>query len=257
MSRKRPKRSARSVAQRPRGATGAGGTIGPFHPTPTELQPLLPVRRVGADRRGTVRTRSGTVPRGPLVRNAADGLSGFRWDVPAPDPRWTVLWASISFDWQFYSWRSLGVHNNTSNSVHVDGSLDWQWFLTGNPFVFEYAPIFLIDSGHYAFETFIVPDASGWEVGWLAPPRSDTYPSTAGDPNTPSPLSQLLAMRQGSVLRLWFAMRFTNVHVAYGGPVSGSRGWAIGDGPTTLYYTYAYAAMARPEVILQGDITTA
>jgi len=231
---KRTKKPGRRGTARPRGATGAGGAIGPFQPTPALLRTALPLR--GGLSRGqrphAVTLQSGLVQRGALQTNAADHLPGFRWDVPAPQFNRILAWAAIWFDWQFWRWYSLGVKNTTSHSVHIDGSVDWRWVLTGNPFFFSDPPILMEDSGHFTFETFIPAGGDGYDVGWLVPPKGETF--MAGPA-----LSQLLSLRQGSTLRLWFGVDLQHPMLHSSGGLSGS-GYAMGGGPNTLYYQYAY-----------------
>jgi hypothetical protein len=189
----------------------------------------------------SVSLESGLVRRGPLAVNAADQLPGFRWDVPAPDPRRRLAWAAIWFDWQFWRWYSFSLKNNGSHSVHVDGSVDWRWVLTGNPFLFDDPPILMEDSGHFTFETFIVPGGDGYDVGWLVPPKGETFMAAPGP--GPSPLSRLLSLRQGGTLWLWFGVDLQNPTLHFSGPLSGG-GYAMGGGPNTLYYQYAYSGPA-------------
>jgi hypothetical protein len=181
------------------------------------------------------------VHRGALQVNAADSLPGFRWDVPAPEPRRRLAWAAIWFDWQFWRWYSLGLKNITDHNVHIDGSVDWRWVLTGHPQVFPNPPILMEDSGHFTFETFIVPGGDGYDVGWLVPPKGETF--MAGP--APSPLSQLLSLRQGGTLFLWFGVDLQNAMLHHAGGLSGG-GWAMGGGPNTLYYQYAYIGPPLP-----------
>jgi hypothetical protein len=186
------------------------------------------------------------VNRGGVLRNAANGLPGFRWDVPAPETGRTVLWASLAFDWQFYEWASLSIPNDTSNSIFVDGLLDWRWLLTGNPFVFSSAPIFLTDGGRFTFNTFIARGGDGFDVGWLAGPQSRTYTSIPDktDASMSSPLSRLLAMTSGGALMLWFGMDFRNLRYRLNDGPDITAGYILNGGPHTLYYAYAYSSMA-------------
>jgi hypothetical protein len=178
-----------------------------------------------------------------MLRNSADGLAGWRFDVPAPDPHFPVLWATISFDWQFYEWSSNILYNDTDHNVHVNGSLIWIWLLTGHPELFPNAPEFLTDGGLFTFETFVVPGSGGWDVGWLVAPRTGTFSSVPDkiDDSGSSPLSRLLAMERNGVLVLWFAMDFRNIQLNEAG-LSGSHGWVMNGGADTLYYTYAYGS---------------
>lgn len=218
---------------RSRGPTGAGGRIGPFGPSAQALVATLPLK--GGLGRGErirrVSLKSGLVPRGNVQVNAADSLPGFRWDVPAPEPNRLLAWAAIWFDWQFWRWYSNWLNNTTGHNVHVDGSLDWRWVLTGHPYFFPDPPILMEDSGHFTFETFIPPGGNGYDVGWLVPPKGETFTSTAG-PGQTSPLANLLSLKRNGVLRLWFGLDFTNV--------VGPAPWAMSGGPNTLYYQYAY-----------------
>ena len=186
---------------------------------------------------------SGSVHRRGFLRNSADGLAGWPFDVPAPDPHLPILWATMSFDWQFYEWSSNILYNNSDHNVPVTGSLVWIWFLTGHPEVFPNAPEFLTAGAQFTFETFVAPGAGGWDVGWLAEPRTGTYSSTPDkiDDSGSSPLSRLLAVERNGALLLWFAMDFRNITLHENG-LQGSHGWVIDGGPDTLYYTYAYGS---------------
>ncbi len=217
-----------------------------FRASADELQTLVPKRPRGqADVRGwPLSIHSGVAGRSGFLRSNTDGLAGFRFDVPAPDPSLTCLWATISFDWQFYDWSSNLLTNPTDHNIHVNGSLVWIWFLTGHPQIFPNAPEFLTDGALFSFETFVVPGTNGgWDAAWLAPAKSGTFSSVPDkiDDSGSSPLSRLLAMDQNGVLRLWFAMDFRNPQVNEAG-LSGSHGWTIDGGPDTLYYTYAYSS---------------
>jgi hypothetical protein len=239
----RPDRRATS-RPRPRGKTGAGGVIGPFQPSPAQLLATLPLPGgLGRGQRPqSVTLQSGLVQRGPVQVNAIDSLPGFRWDLPAPEWGRRVAWAAIWFDWQFWRWYSASLKNNGSHGVHVDGGVDWRWVLTGNPFFFPDPPILMEDAGHFTFETFIVPGGDGYDAGWLVPPKGETYlPGPA-----PSPLGHLLGLRVDNVLRLWFGVDLRNPTLHFSGPLSGSGGWAMGGGPNTLYYQYAYVGSALP-----------
>jgi hypothetical protein len=227
---------------------GAGRSKVPVARTAAELQSMwLPPAR-GKDPRvrldGPVSIQSGVARRKSLLRNAADGLPGFRWDVPLPDPQRTLLWASLSFDWQFYEWKSLNLLNRTSRKIFVEGSLDWRWLLTGHPQVFPVAPIFLSGAGHFTFNTFISPGADGFDVGWLAPAASATFSSEVDktDASMTSPLQRLLAMADGGVLKLWFAMDFQNLRYKLDNGNDLTHGYTLDGGPETLYYAYAYAS---------------
>ena len=127
--------------------------------------------------------------------------------------------------------------------MHVNGSLIWIWLLTGHPELFPNAPTFLTAGAQFTFETFVPPGESGWDVGWLAEPRTGTYSSVPDkiDDSGSSPLSRLLAMEHNGALILWFAMDFRNPQVNETG-LTGSHGWTIDGGPDTLYYTYAYGS---------------
>jgi hypothetical protein len=187
---------------------------------------------------------SGIAPRAAVALNAADGLPGFRWDVPLPDPKRTLLWASLAFDWQFYEWKSLGLHNGTNRKIFVEGSLDWRWLLTGHPQVFPVAPVFLQGAGHFTFNTFISPGADGFDVGWIAPQASATFSSEPDktDASMTSPLQRLLAMKSGGVLKLWFAMDFQHARYKLDNGNDHTGGYTIDGGPKTIYYTYAYGS---------------
>jgi hypothetical protein len=91
--------------------------------------------------------------------------------------------------------------------------------------------------------TFIVPGGNGWDVGWLVPPKSETF-LAEGAP--PTPLNQLLSLRVGNVLRLWFGVELTNPTLHFGGPLSGTGGWAMGGGPNSMYVEYAYIGPPLP-----------
>jgi hypothetical protein len=192
--------------------------------------------------------------RGPVEVNAADSLPGFRWDVPAPERGRRVIWASISFPWQFWRWYSLEMKNNSSHAVHINGSVDWRWVLTGHPSFFPDPPILMDDSGHFTFETFIPAHGDGFDVGWLVPPKGETF--LAQGP-APTPLSRLLSLRVGNVLRLWFGVDLTNPTLHASGPLSGHGGWAMGGGPGSMSVEYAYLGPPLPpidwaEVLVEG-----
>jgi hypothetical protein len=208
----------------------SGGPIRNIHPSAKVLQRLIPPLN-------TVSVKSGIVsPSGTLLIGAT-GLSGFRWDVPAPDPSLgTVLWATLGFDWTFYSWRSDYPKNDGDQKIRFDGSLQWVWLLTGLPDIFPAAPIFLTDGGLYSFYMDLAPGDAGFDVGWLTPPLSGYYSSQPDkiDPSMTSPLQRLLATNVNGVLKLWFALDIRN-------QVGG--GFIYG-GPNVLYYSYAYAAAA-------------
>jgi hypothetical protein len=231
----------------------------PARPTTAQLQKLWPSASVAAGvRRGLLSVESGLAARGPALRNAADGLPGFRWDVPAPEAGRTVLWASLGFDWQFYEWSSLSMPNHSDHKVFVDGSLDWRWMLTGVPSLFPDAPVFLEGAGHFTFNTFIGPGGDSFDVGWLAPAVSGTFSSTPDktDASMTSPLQRLLAMTSGGVLKLWFAMDFEHVRYRLDNGNDRTTGYVLDGGPTTIYYAYAYASAlttVRPRAhLLEG-----
>src|SRR5205807_7258527 len=106
-----------------------------------------------------VSVKSGLVSRGEGPQPQIDiGGAGFAWDVPAPDPTLgIVVWATISFDWAFYGWQSDTPKNNSDHKIRINGSVDWIWYLTGNPYVFPAAPIFLTDGGEYTFYMDLAP----------------------------------------------------------------------------------------------------
>jgi hypothetical protein len=216
----------------------------PARPTATQLQKLWPAAVATGATRGLLSVESGVAARGPILRNAADGLPGFRWDVPAPEAGRTVLWASLGFDWQFYEWSSLSMPNHSDRKVFVDGSLDWRWMLTGVPSLFPDAPVFLEGAGHFTFNTFIGPGGDSFDVGWLAPPVSGTFSSTPDktDASMTSPLQRLLAMTRGGVLKLWFAMDFEHVRYRLDNGNDRTTGYLIDGGPKTIFYAYAYAS---------------
>jgi hypothetical protein len=95
------------------------------------------------------------------------------------------------------------ARSKAARYTFVDGSLDWRWLLTGNPSVFSSVPVILWDAGQFTFNTFIVPGANGFDVGWLAKPQSETYSSIPDktDASMSSPLSRLLAMTSGGFLK--------------------------------------------------------
>jgi len=259
-ARTRPRRTKdrgrRKAAPRPRGATGAGGPIGPLQPTPAQVLAALPVRGgLGPRQRPLGVSRVSVLGRrGPVQVNAADHLPGFRWDVPAPEWGRRLVWASISFPWQFWRWYSFELKNNSDHAVHIDGSVDWRWVLTGNPFFFPDPPILMEDSGHFTFETFIPAHGDGFDVGWLVPPKSETF---LPEGPAPTPLSRLLNLRVGNVLRLWFGVELTNPTLHASGPLSGHGGWAMGGGPGSMYVEYAYLGPPLPlkdwaEVLVEG-----
>jgi hypothetical protein len=239
----------------PRRSTRAVGRIG-SDPTAADLQELwLPTKRGQKSRvslDGPISIESGMVNRGAALRSTAD-RPGFRWDVPAPDPSRTVLWASLAFDWQFYEWTSLNLPNNTDNNIFVDGSLDWSWYLTGNPFVFPRSWVYMNEAAPFTFNTFIVPGGNGFDVGWLSWPQSTTYSSVPDktDASMTSPLQRLLAMTSGGALMLWFAMDFQNIRYRLDAGLDITTGYILNGGPTTLYYAYAYSSMASGMVAVE------
>jgi hypothetical protein len=226
---------ARRIIQSRRPPEGAAGPIVQTRPSAAALHRLLPVD-------SGVSVESGLVSRGAVLRNAATGLPGFRWDVPAPDPGKTVLWASLAFDWTFYGWRSDWPRNDGDQSFRFYGSLEWIWLLTGHPEVFSSAPIFLTAGGDYSFYMDLAPGASGFDVGWLTPPLSRNFSAQPDkmDASMTSPLQRLLAMNVNGVLMLWFALDIRNQQ---------PPGYIYKWGPDTLYYAYAYAV---PLVNLQS-----
>jgi hypothetical protein len=206
----------------------AGGPIRNIHPTAEALQRLYPLPSV-------VTVKSGLASRGAFLRSGKWGTSGFRLDMPAPDPRMgTVVWATMSFDWAFYGWQSNIPINYSDHSVRINGSVDWNWFLTGHPAIFPTAPIFLSDNGRYTFYMDLAPGEGGFDAGWLTPPRSGSYSNEPDktDASMTSPLQRLLAMNVNGALMLWFAVDYENQtpRTSIGYP------W----GPNTLHYAYAY-----------------
>jgi hypothetical protein len=234
-----------------RGPKRAGGFIG-SEATVVDLQALWSPTRRGQPPRvsliGPISIESGLVNRGDALRSTAD-VAGFRFDVPAPDPTRTVVWASLAFDWQFYEWTSLSISNDTSDRINVDGSLYWSWYLTGNPFVFPRSWVYLSENGPFSFNTFIPPGGNGFDVGWLTWPLSQTYSPVPDktDASMTSPLQRLLAMTSGDVLMLWFAMDFQNIVYRLDGGNDITSGYIINGGPQTLYYAYAYSSMASAQ----------
>jgi hypothetical protein len=223
-------RGGSSLDARLKAPPGAGGPIRNIHPSARVLQGLIPPL-------SAVLVKSGIVSRGEMLLRGRKRLPGFRWDVPAPDPSLgTVLWATLGFDWVFYSWRSTYPKNYSDQKIRFNGSLQWVWLLTGHPDVFPAAPIFLTDGGLYSFYWDLAPGDAGFDVGWLTPPLSGYYSSQPDkiDPSMTSPLQRLLAMNVNGVLMLWFAWDIRNQ--VGGGTIDG--------GPNVLYYSYAYAAAA-------------
>lgn len=187
-------------------------------------------------------TQSGAVNRGALLRSIPSGLPGFSWEVPAPDANRQLLWVQIGFDWHFNGWKSEWPKNTGSSDKRVEGSLRWLWYLTGHPQLFPDAPILLSDSDGFDFYTSIPPGGRGWDVGWLAPAKEGVFtnvPDKQDEQNT-SPLQRLLSLKQGNTLKLWHALDIRDKT-----PVSGVI-WPWG--PKTLFYVYAYVAMASPVV---------
>ena len=175
------------------------------------LQQLIPVQNI-------VTVKSGLASRGESVRNDS-GLSGFRWDIPAPDPSLgTVVWATLSFDWAFYSWLSWEPQNDGDSSIRVSGSIDWIWYLVGNSDFLTQSLVFLRDFGDYSFYMDLAPGDAGFSVGWLTPPFAGTFTDDPRDKRfgTLTPLQALLATNVDGALRLWFrisiTMSFLNTH---------------------------------------------
>lgn len=205
---------------------GAGGPLRSIRPSPAALQRFTPPGSAIAFDAGLA------TPVGP-VPNEAWGLPGFRWTIPAPDPAKTLVWATVSLEWTFYGWR-YGFPKNTSNEkLRVEGSLDWRWLLTGHPQLFTYAPILLTDEGHYSFYVDLAPGASGFDVGWLTPPKTGVYttvPDKLDGWNTS--LARLLSMNHNGALELWFALDIRNQN-----PGGFINPW----GPNRIEWVYAYA----------------
>jgi len=213
----------------------AGGPIRHIHPTAKALRRLFPVTSF-------VTVKSGLVPRDPIIltrKIVAKGpyFGGFSWNIPAPDPSYgDIVWAAIAFDWAFYGWQSDTSKNDGDDPIRINGSVQWIWYLTGDPDLFPRAPIFLADSGIYTFYQDLAPGEGGFDAGWLTPPRSASYSSQPDktDGSMTSPLQRLLAMNVDGFLKLWFTVEYRNETprtVAIGNPY----------GPDTLYYAYAYA----------------
>lgn len=177
---------------------------------------------------------AGSVARGALQRrNVAQGLSGFSFAMPIPDPNRELLWAELRIIWFFNGWKSEWPKNTSSSSLHVEGSVDWYWFLTGNPFHFDEAPIFLTDGGHFEFETSVSPGARGFDVGWISPARSGIFTNEPDkqDERNLSPLQRLLSLRVDDELKIWFAMETRRES-----PWASHNPW----GANRLEYVYAY-----------------
>src|SRR3954471_22041803 len=98
---------ARALNARLKASPAKGGPIRTIRPSGLRLGKLRPVATA-------VTIESHVIPRGQLAHNPANGLPGFRWDVPLPDPQRTVLWMTLGFDWAFYGWKS-DLPRNTSN----------------------------------------------------------------------------------------------------------------------------------------------
>ncbi len=185
-------------------------------------------------------TQSGVVGRGALLRHLPSGMLGFRWEVPAPDASRQLLWIQIRFDWHFNGWKSEWPRNTGSRSTRVEGSLRWLWYLTGHPQFFPDAPILLADSDKFEFYTSIPPGGRGWDVGWITPAKEGVFTAVPDkqDERNSSPLERLLSLQRGNTLELWHVLDAQNRT-----PASGTI-WPWG--PTTLFYTYAYVALASP-----------
>jgi len=243
-----PKRKTRTIRQRQvllsdlearlKAPPSAGGPIRNIRASARVLQRLIP-------RPSIVSVKSGLVSRGANPQPYNIGAGGFSWDVPAPDPSYgTVVSATISFDWAFYGWQSDTARNDGDQTIRIYGSVDWIWYLLGDPQLFPRAPIFLADAGHYSFYGDLAPGDGGFDAGWLTPPRSGSYSNQPDktDASMTSPLQRLLAMNVDGFLKLWFTADFRN---------QTPRTYAIGNpwGPNTLYYSYAYAS---PETMSTG-----
>lgn len=150
-------RGGSSLDARLKAPPGAGGPIRNIHPSARVLQGLIPPLNA-------VSVKSGIVSRSGMPFLGAKRLPGFRWDVPAPDPSLgTVLWATLGFDWVFYSWRSNYPKNDGDQKIRFNGSLQWIWLLTGHPDIFPAAPIFLTDGGLYSFYMDLAPGDAGFD----------------------------------------------------------------------------------------------
>ena len=253
-SSKSPK--ARILPVRPLRQSPLGPLPPRVRPSAAALQTLLPAAAPSAlgrrKRRGAIVLRAHTVRPKPhgvqpkvhrvqstqVLPNSATGQPGWAFDVPAPDPRRVLLWATISLPWQYWEW-SGEWGNDSSSDVRIDGSVDWLYFLTGNPFYFPgYSPVFLGASGHFTFYTLVPPGNVGFDVAWLVEPNDDTVSSYTPVPNQPSELSFLLSTKVGDVLKLWFGLNVFNPEVnrqPWYGP-----GWFNG-GAQSIDVVYAYS----------------
>jgi hypothetical protein len=183
--------------------------------------------------------------------NSATGQPGWAFDVPGPDPGRLLLWASISLPWQYWEW-SGEWGNDLSSDVRIDGSVDWLYFLTGNPYYFPgYSPTFLGASGHFTFYTLVPPGNAGFDVAWLVEPNEDTKSSYTPFPDQPSELSILLSTQVGDVLKLWFGLNVFNPEVnaqPWYGPGS------FNGGAQSIYVVYAYSGSPLPEPDINGMV---
>jgi hypothetical protein len=206
-------------------------------PASVELRSHL-VRRRG-------RVRPGVGRRPGAVAEAGAGLPGYAFNVPAP-PAGRLLWAEISFPWQYWEWDGWGPSNHSSSNLRIEGSVDCAWILTGNPSEFPAAPEFMSDGGHFEFYTTVPPGGEGFSAAWLAEPYEKTFPSKRSKVGVPSPLEQLLSVRDGNVLRLWVALAFRDAELddqPWEGP------GAFSGGPQAISVNYAYLGPA----LAQGD----
>jgi hypothetical protein len=213
------------------------------HPGSVEIQSHL-VKRRG-------RLRQAAVERGGVLANVAADLPGFAFNVPAPERNRRLLWASISFPWQFWEWDGWAPTNDSSSNLRIEGSVHWEWRLTGNPSVFPTAPIFMSDGRLFEFYTLIVPGGTGFSAGWLAEPYEKTIPWVSSIKGAPSPLAQLLGVRDGDVLRLWITLVFRNA-VLNGNDWAGPG--AFWGGPNSIDVVYAYNGPPLPFAEPNGGV---
>ena len=82
---------------------------------------------------GSVVVHSGIARRVGQLYSAPSDWWGEAYSIDAPPPG-RLLWFTLSFNWQIYTWNSWGPSNDSSSQMRVDFGVSWRWELIANPY---------------------------------------------------------------------------------------------------------------------------
>jgi hypothetical protein len=183
---------------------------------------------------GSVLIQSGIAHDSGQLYNAPVGWWGMAYKIDAPPPG-QVLWFTLAFNWQIWTWNCFGPGNDSSSQKRVDFGASWRWELIANPYYFpEPLPRFMTDFGRYEFYSSVSPGGSGFNAAWIVPARSVTLTPDSKE-SDPTPLELLLGTQVSGKLRVWCRGNTSDLIVNGQQPYA----YTIGGRPDGLYWSYA------------------